>query len=102
MAVPGGANAATPKAKALKIIEQIEKIGFPSVGNIETLHNLIGELSSHTLHLTPSDQMAIKHLMKTMHRIEDRIKEDGEISVKMYTTFNKHLILLKTSLRNSH
>lgn len=90
------------KKRVFELIEHIERIGFPNRDNIDTLKNLIGELVTLASHFNNSDRIAIKQLDKTLHKIEARLKEDGDIPIRMYTQFNKPLIILKTALRISN
>jgi hypothetical protein len=102
MASSKGSNPYSLKAQTLEILEEIHKIGFPNTDNIETLKTRIGELVALCHQLKPSDQLVIKHLVQAVHRIEHRLEEDGDIPVKMYTTFHKHWLLLKSSVTHLH
>jgi hypothetical protein len=86
--------------KALDLLEQIQKVGLPNAENFETLNTLARDLAVIAPHLNPSDQVSVKQIVHSVHRIEKKLQEGGEISLRRYQNLNKFLILLKTSLRN--
>lgn len=88
-----------PKNRALEILEQIERIGLPNSDNIATLKKLIGDLVALASHFSSSELIIIKQLDKVIHKIDARLKEDGDIPIKMYTNLSKPLIVLKAALR---
>lgn len=92
----------SPKEQAFKILEQIQRLGFPNKDNIETLKKLSNDLVTLMPHFNAANQTAIQQLNEAIDKIEILLKEDHEIPIHMYTAFNKPLIILKTTLHISH
>ncbi len=87
------------RKEALSIAEKIHKIGLPNADNIAHLKQLLYELDKMTLELSSTYHLAVKQMEKIFEKIEAYLEHEGTVPIKMYTTFNKRLILLESTLK---
>ena len=100
MVAPQTQNPRSPHEEILKIIETIYKIGFPENENIEALKLHVRDLLSFSKRLSHIDQTELNQLEKIFKKIEDQLNNEGKIPVRLYTKFNRALILLENLVRD--
>ncbi len=88
-------------AKALKIVEELEKIGFPNRGSIQKMVSLADQLLLLQPDFKPAEQLSIKQIDQALQKIKSLLKKDEKIPVPFYTALYAQLIIFKENLISS-